>query len=151
MLHVWFWGEGAALPLLSYPTDGRRRMMFFRSVVAVIVGYAVFATSAGALFQLSGQDPHGEATVPFMAFAGVYGVAFALLGGYVSGWIASRSPFAHGLIVAAMVASGAAVSLLATVGHGYVWSQVTALTAMAPAAALGGYLRGWSLRHAKKA
>ena len=125
-------------------------MKFFRSVLAVIVGYAVFAVSAGALFQLSGQDPHGEATAPFMIFAVVYGVAFALLGGYVAGWIASRVTFAHGLVVAAILALGATVSLLATVGHGSIWSQIAALTAMAPAAALGGYLRGLTLRGARK-
>jgi hypothetical protein len=37
------------------------------------------------------------------------------------------------------------------VGECAIWSQVTALTAMAPAAALGGYLRDRTLRHAKKA
>jgi hypothetical protein len=126
-------------------------MRFIRSILAVIVGYAVFAVSAGALFYLSGQDPHGETTAPFMIFAVVYGAAFALLGGYVAGWIASRAPFAHGLAVASILALGAGVSLLATVGHGYIWSQITALTAMAPAAALGGYLRGRTLRHARKA
>jgi len=125
--------------------------MLFRSAVAVIVGYALFAVSAGALFALSGQDPHGEVSVPFMIVAVVYGVAFALLGGYVSGWIASRSPFIHGLIVAGMVALGAAISLIATVGKAAIWSQVTALIAMAPAAAMGGYLRGRTLRHVKKA
>jgi hypothetical protein len=126
-------------------------MLLFRSAVAVLVGYAVFAVSAGALFQLSGQDPHGEATAPFKIVAVVYGVAFALLGGYVGGWIGSRSPFAHGLVIAGILALGAGVSLLATVGHGYIWSQITALTAMAPAAALGGYLRGCTSRVAEKA
>jgi hypothetical protein len=125
--------------------------MLFRSVVAVIAGYAIFAVSAGALFALSGQDPHGQATVPFMIGAVIYGVAFALLGGYVSGWIASRSPFTHGLIVAGILALGAGISLVASMGKGAVWSQVTALTTMAPAAALGGYLRDRTSRPAKKA
>jgi hypothetical protein len=124
--------------------------MFFRSVVAVIAGYAIFAISAGALFALSGQDPHSDASVPFMIVAVVYGVAFALLGGYVSGWIASHVPFIHGLIVASILALGAGISLIATVGKGAIWSQVTALTVMAPAAALGGYLRARTSRHAKK-
>jgi hypothetical protein len=123
--------------------------MFFRSVVAVIAGYAIFAVSAGALFLLTGQDPHGEATAPFMIVAVVYGVVFALLGGYVSGWIASRSPFIHGLIVAGILAVGAGISLVTTVGKGSIWSQLAAMTAMAPAAALGGYLRGRMLRRAK--
>lgn len=113
-----------------------------KSILAVIVGYAVFAISAGALFHLSGQDPHGEASVPFMVGATVYGVAFALLGGYISGWIAGRRPAAHGLAVAGVLAIGAGVSLIATLGKGYVWSQIAALATMAPASALGGWLRG---------
>ncbi len=109
--------------------------------MAVIVGYAVFAVSAGALFHLAGQDPHGEASVPFMVGATVYGVAFAFVGGYVGGWIASRRPLAHGVAVAGVLALGASVSLFATLGKGHVWSQIAALTAMAPAAACGGWLR----------
>jgi hypothetical protein len=114
----------------------------------VIVGYAVFAVSAGALFHLAEQDPHGEASVPFMVGATVYGVAFALLGGYVSGWIASRHALAHGLAVAGVLALGASVSLFATLGKGHVWSQIAALTAMAPAAAFGGWLRSRVVGHA---
>ncbi len=113
----------------------------FRSILAVIVGYAVFAVSAGALFHLTGQNPHGEASVPFMIGATLYGFAFALLGGYVSGWIAKRRPLAHGVAVAVVLALGAAVSLFFTLGRGHIWSQVAALAAMAPAAAIGGWLR----------
>jgi hypothetical protein len=125
-------------------------MRFLRGVAGVVVGYAVFAVSAGALFQLSGQDPHGEASIPFVILATLYGAAFALAGGYVSGWIAGRAPFTHGLIVACVLALGATASLFATLGKGYVWSQITALTAMAPAAAAGGYLRGRLVRHPKE-
>jgi hypothetical protein len=120
----------------------------FRSFLAVIAGYAVFAVSAGALFRVAGQDPHGEASVPFMIGTTVYGVAFALLGGYVSGWIARRRPLAHGLAVAIVLALGAGVSLFFTLGKGQVWSQVAALAAMAPAAAFGGWLRARVIEHA---
>jgi hypothetical protein len=70
-----------------------RKMKFtsdvvLRSILGVVMGYAVFAASGFALFQLTGQPPHGEAPVPFMIGAVAYGVAFALLGGYLSGWIA---------------------------------------------------------------
>jgi hypothetical protein len=113
-----------------------------KSILGVVVGYVIFAASGVALFQLSGQDPHGDASVPFMVGAIAYGATFALLGGYVSGWIASRRPFAHGLVVAGILALGAGVSLAAMLGKGYIWSQVAALTVMAPAAAFGGWLRG---------
>src|SRR5262249_7021861 len=93
---------------------------------------------------------HGDSTLPFMIVAVVYGVAFALVGGYVSGWIASHSPFAHGLIVAGILASGAGVSLIATLGKGAVWSQVAAVGGMGPPARLGGYIRERVVRQAKK-
>ncbi len=113
-----------------------------KSILAVVVGYAIFAGSGFALFQLTGQPPHGEASPVFMLGAIAYGVAFALLGGYISGWIAGRRPFVHGAVVAAVLALGATVSLVATLGKGAIWSQVSAIALMAPAAATGGWLRG---------
>jgi hypothetical protein len=76
-----------------------------------------------------------------MVGALAYGVAFALLGGYLSGWIAGRRPVAHAVIVAVILALGATASLLATLGKGTVWSQVSAIAVMAPAAVAGGWLR----------
>ena len=66
--------------------------MMLRSVLAVIVGYAIFAASGFALFRITGQPPHGEASPLFKLGAVVYGVAFALLGGYVGGLVAGRRP-----------------------------------------------------------
>jgi len=70
-----------------------------------------------------------------------FGLAFALLGGYVAAWLAQRRPVAHSAGVAALVAIGALVSLVSTLGNGAVWSQVAALMLMAPCAVLGGWLR----------
>ena len=113
-----------------------------RSVFAVIIGFAVFAASGFALFQLTGQAPHGEMSGAFMAGFVVYGVAFALLGGFIGGWLSGRRPFAHGAAVAVVLAVGAAASLVSTLGEGgVIWTQVFAITLMAPAAAFGGYLR----------
>lgn len=112
-----------------------------RSIAGVVLGYAAFAASGFALFQLTGQPPHGAASVPFMVGAVVYGAAFACFGGYLSGWIAGRRPVAHGAAVAVVLALGAAASLMATRGTGVAWSQLSAITLMAPAAAAGGVLR----------
>jgi hypothetical protein len=68
-------------------------------------------------------------------------MAFALLGGYVAAWLARRRPLAHGGAVAIVLALGAAISLLSTIGKGAIWSQVAALALMAPCAILGGWLR----------
>ena len=112
-----------------------------RSIVSVIVAYLIFALCAFALFQISGQPPHQAAPVSFIVGSIVYGAVFALIGGYVAAWLARHRPLAHGLAVAVVLALGAAISLLSTLGKGAIWSQVAALVIMAPCAALGGSLR----------
>src|SRR5262249_34975428 len=102
----------------------RGGISLLRSIVGVIVGYAIFAGSGVALFQLSGREPHDSASVLFMCAAIMYGAMFALLGGYVSGWIAGRRPLMHGLVVAGILVAGALASLTFTLGKGDVWSQV---------------------------
>ena len=121
-------------------------MQFLRSIAAVLVGYTIFAVSGYAIFRLSGQAPHAEATTWFKLLTVVSGVLFALLGGYVAGWLAGRRPLAHAIAVALLLSLGAAVSLAATVNHGSIWTQVCALAVMAPAAVLGGWLREHRLR-----
>jgi hypothetical protein len=112
-----------------------------RSVIAVIVGYLIFALSAFAFFQIAGQPAHQAAPVPIMIGSVAFGMVFALLGGFVAAWLARRRPLAHGVAVAAVLALGATISLLNTMGKGAVWSQVAALAFMAPSAVLGGWLR----------
>jgi hypothetical protein len=112
-----------------------------RSILAVIVGYLIFALSAFAFFQISGQPPHQAAPMPIMVGSIAVGTVFALLGGYVAGWLAQRRPLAHGIAVATVLALGATISLLVTLGTGAIWSQAAALVLMAPSAILGGWLR----------
>jgi hypothetical protein len=112
-----------------------------RSILAVVAGYFVFALSAFAYFRVSGQPPHQAAPLPIMLGSIAFGMTFALLGGYLAAWLARRRPLAHGIAVAVVLALGATISLLSTLGKGAVWSQVTALLLMAPCAVLGGWLR----------
>lgn len=123
-------------------------LAILRSVVAVIVGYVVFAASAFAVFRLSGRPAHAPASVPFMLLTIASGVVFAALGGYVTGWLAGRRPLAHAVAMAAVLAAGATASLVSTLGHGAIWSQVAALILMAPSAVLGGWLSRLPLRRA---
>ena len=85
---------------------------WLRSVAAVLVGHIVFAVGSFAVFRLSHHPPHAPASASFMLVA-----------------------------MAGVLALGAAASLAATLGHGAIWSQKAVLTLMAPAAALGGWLR----------
>lgn len=116
-------------------------LALLRSVLAVLLGYALFAVTSFALFRVTGHDPHAPASAAFMVVTVVEGIVFASAGGYVAAWIAGRKPVAHGAAVALLLAIGAAASLAATLGHGAVWTQVAALVFMAPSAVLGGWWR----------
>jgi hypothetical protein len=111
-----------------------------RSIVAVVAGYAVFGASAAILFPLTGRDPHAQAPMTFVIWTSVYGIVFAAAGGYAAAAIAPRKRRVHAAIVGALIAVGAAVSLVAAPSDAR-WSQLAALFLMAPAAAAGGMLR----------
>jgi hypothetical protein len=59
----------------------------------------------------------------------------------VAAWLAGRRPVAHAVATAIVLAVGAGASLVATLGHGAIWTQVAALACMAPAVVVGGWLR----------
>lgn len=112
-----------------------------RSIVAVVLGYAIFIVGTLSLFRVTGQDAHAEASMMFMVLSTAGGVLCAFIGGYVAALIAGQKPFAHGIATAMVVAAGATASLISTIGNGAIWSQIVALALMAPSAALGGWVR----------
>lgn len=116
-------------------------MRVVRSVVAVLLGYMVFAVSALALFRLSGRDPHAAHDVPFMLWSVLYGVLFAALGGFLAAWVAESWEIEHALGVSCLIAVSGAISLLTQSADSAMWTQLAALLIMAPAALAGGYLR----------
>jgi hypothetical protein len=116
-------------------------MPLLRSVIAVVVGYLVFATSAVALFQLSGHDPQSSNDVGFMMFSIFYGFFFATVAGFLAALIGGRYEIEHSLAVASLIAAAGAASLLMRSSLGVIWSQLAALLVMAPSAMAGGYLR----------
>jgi hypothetical protein len=71
----------------------------------------------------------------------LYGVAFALLAGFVAGMIGRRPDLATGILLAAIIGVPALITLIARRGQGAIWSQTAALLLMAPAAAFGDWLR----------
>jgi hypothetical protein len=116
-------------------------MDILRSVVAVVIGYLVFAASAVVLFRLTGQDPHAPAQVGFMLLSILYGVLFAALSGYVAARVAGRYEFEHSLGVASVIAAVGATSLLTRPGGSVIWTELAALLCMAPSAMAGGWFR----------
>ncbi len=120
-------------------------MAFIRSIIAVLLGYVVFAGSAVLLFQASGQRPHAEASFSFKAGTVAYGMFFAAVGGWVAAWIAATRPIKHGVFLACVIATGAIVSLLFS-NAAATWSQWSALLLMAPVSIGGSYWRSRQIR-----
>jgi FtsH-binding integral membrane protein len=105
-----------------------------RKVIAVILGYIVFAGSAVLLFKIAGRDPHAPQNFGFKLFAVLYGIVFAALGGLLAARIAPTKRNVPAALVAILIALGATISLIATWGAGSTWSQWAALLLMAPSA-----------------
>jgi peptidoglycan/LPS O-acetylase OafA/YrhL len=117
-----------------------------KSILAVLLGYLVFGVSAVLLFQVAGVDPRQEPDLGFRIWSTLYGVLFALAGGYLAARIAGKREIAHASAVAGIVAVIATISLIVQPGHGSLWSQIAALGFMAPAAILGGAVRAQQVK-----
>lgn len=112
-----------------------------RYSLAVFAGYLIFAGSAVLLFQLTQVDPHSPAAVGIELLIIVYGIAFALLGGFVAGKIARRADMNCGIALALVIALGATISMIARPGAGALWTQTAALLLFAPASLVGNWMR----------
>ena len=108
-----------------------------RSCLAVVTGYLIFAGSAVLFFRLLNVDPHSPATVRFEVLTIAYGLAFALLGGFVTGNIARRTDLSCGIALGVVIALGATGSMIARPGAGALWTQTAALFLFAPASLVG--------------
>ena len=115
-------------------------MSVLRSIAAVVLGYVVFAISAGLLFRILGANPHAPQSPGLMAGSVAYGMAFAFLGGLAALRLAPRRPGLHAALVSLLIAAGATASLLASPVDDAKWSQRAALLLMAPSALLAGRL-----------
>jgi hypothetical protein len=109
--------------------------------VGRLAGDVIFAGSAVLLFYFSKVDPHSPALPGFMVFSILYGIAFALLAGFVAGTISKRPDLITGILLAAIIGIPAIITLISRPGAGAIWSQTSALVLMSPAALIGDWLR----------
>ncbi len=107
-------------------------MRILRGVLAVVLGYAVFALSAVALFQVAGRNPHAPQDMGFIVIADLIGMAFAGFGGLLASRLAPSNPNLHAALVSGLIALGAAASLLASPARDATWSQWSALALISP-------------------
>jgi hypothetical protein len=111
-----------------------------RLIVGVFAGDVIFAGSAALLFYFSRVDPHAPAAAGFIVFSILYGIAFAVLGGFLAGKIGKREDLVSGMLLALIIAIPAAITLISRPGQGAIWSQLSALILMSPAALIGDWL-----------
>ena len=114
-------------------------MNVVRNVVAVIVGYLLFAVSAVLLFNLSGIDPHADASIGTIALVIVFGAVFAFAGGYLTKLIAATKTMIANYVLVVIMASFAAFSFFTSPGNHY--TQIAAIFLFAPISLVGGLLR----------
>jgi len=110
-----------------------------RSVLAVIVGYAIFAISAGLWFQLTGQAPHTDAAISFQLATLLYGALFSLSGGFITQLIAKTNSTKVNIALMIVMLVLALTSLLLSSGNH--WTQWMTIVVFAPLALFGGYIR----------
>lgn len=109
-----------------------------RKITAVVVGYLVFAVSAGLWFPLMGYPPHNDAPLAFKIETLAYGVFFSLLAGWLAKLIARSPGVLVNYLLAALMFVLALGSLLFSGGSH--WTQFMTLLIFAPCAYLGGRL-----------
>ncbi|HSD13038.1 MAG TPA: hypothetical protein VLB74_00165 [Flavobacterium sp.] len=107
-----------------------------RNILGIIAGYAVFVATSLALFKLSGQNPHGQASISFQILAAIYGAFFSFLSGLVLNLFAKNTTLTSNFILAFIIAGFAAFSLIKADGSH--WTQLLAVFIFAPVSIIGG-------------
>lgn len=115
-------------------------MDWFRSIVAVALGFAVFVI--GSFMPRGAVEAHpGPRTLGLAAGAIAYGAVFGALGGLTAASVAGRRPLAHAVVVAGLIALAALIHPWLEPGANPRWLDLSALLIMAPAAVLAGWAR----------
>ena len=102
----------------------------------IIFGYLFFELLWYALFRVTNTDMHAPASISFEAGAVIFGMLFAIAGGFFASFIGGRPHFIAAWIAGAMVALTAIVVMIR---KGPAWPQVAALLFMSPGVVVGGY------------
>lgn len=112
-----------------------------RAVLGILLGYGLFALFVISLFAVSGHDPHLAPSRAFLFVSVAWGVACAVLSGYVATVVAGRGDLVAGVGVALLIALAASTSMVMQPDATTLWSQLAAIIVMAPAAVIGAALR----------
>ena len=112
-------------------------MSIARNIIAVILGYVIFAVSAVLLFQLSKIDPHANPSTGVIIVTLVFGFVFSFIGGLLTQLISKPHSLTINYVLAAIMTGFAAFSWFKSPGNHF--SQIAAIFLFAPASILGGF------------
>jgi hypothetical protein len=88
--------------------------------------------------------------VPLKLFTLVYTMLCVAAGGYVTAWLARRSEVRHAVIMGVIEAVFTVAAMAELPGHAPLWSWVTGIVLIIPAAWFGGWIRADRSRNAAK-
>src|SRR5689334_18409894 len=111
-----------------------------KTILGVVLGDLIFAGGSVLMFYLAKVDPHGPASLNFILLSTVAGIILALAGGFAGSALGGHTDMICGMLLTAIIAVSAIISLVGRPGQGALWSQTGALLS-APAALVGDWLR----------
>jgi hypothetical protein len=111
-----------------------------KTILGVVLGDVIFAGGSVLMFYLAKTDSHGPAPLNFIVLSIIVGIVLAFAGGFAGGYLGGRADLICGMLLTAIIAVGAIVSMVGRPGQGALWSQTGALIS-APAALVGDWLR----------
>lgn len=109
-----------------------------RKILSVIIGYAIFVSTALAFFYFTKHDAHADPTYKFMMATAVYGTIWSFVAGLITQLIAKTKKLKINYILALLMAGFAAFSYFKAEGNHY--TQILAIFVFAPASILGGLI-----------
>lgn len=115
-------------------------MSWVRAIVGIVVGVALIAAGAVALFEAADMGQYDAASWWFMILATLWGVAIALGGGWLSQAIAGVTHLMPSAVVSVLIIASAVSSMITAPPDGSVWGQMVAIVFMGPAATAGGWM-----------
>ncbi|RZJ49414.1 MAG: hypothetical protein EOO44_18305 [Flavobacterium sp.] len=109
-----------------------------RKILAVIVGYIIFAATALTFFKVFDIEAHSAASTSVMIQTAINGIIFSALAGWITQLIAKTGNLKINYILALLIAAFATFSFLKASGEH--WTQLMAIFIFAPVSIVGGWL-----------
>lgn len=109
-----------------------------RKILAVLVGYIIFAATALAFFRVFEIEAHSAASTSVMIQTAINGIIFSALAGWITQLIAKTDNLKINYILALLIAAFATFSFFKASGEH--WTQLMAIFIFAPVSIVGGWI-----------